>query len=671
MRRCSWLGTVLLVLLPFMIKAQGSIVLAGGGSESEGGWSDMPYQWIVDHAANKRIAVISYTDEDNWIPDYFVSLGAVEAKNIRISTRTTADLQSTYDELMSYDGFFFKGGDQSVYYSQYKDTKTMQAAIDKFNAGGVMSGTSAGMAILTGIIYTAEKGSAYPDETIANVYDDDVTLANDFLPFLPGFLGDSHFTERGRVGRLLPFMARWFLDHDELITGIGVDDRTALCIAPDNKATVFGTGTVSFYSGQTFGVVQDQKPVADSIHVTQLLHGHRIDLNTLQIISGPAGFITPEPADESGNYVVLLSGSNALAQNADLLNSLVKEHGAVSDTVVVVTAPGKGKTFTQKIKDLGGGTLVVETSAAQNDAGKLDLRNSIRKATKILFVENDDNQLFDFLNGGPTGMLLYEHIRRNGIVSAFAGEDSRYAGRSFCANHRQDQYAAYYGRLTYRKGLRLLPSSTIMANTFDPATTDFYENTTAAVSYAMVADSTRYGIYLNQKNTLNFYQQSGRNYFKAGGSQSVFILTNAGSEGELASVPVSTGGLPRNYSGFSAMHYVLLSGALTLRAGIPVVTDDPPYEFEYPVVGVESESDQSSFQVFPNPSASGIFRFSENEVPEGAELSVVDMMGRTLVRERMSAGVGMLDISSAGDGMYMLRIKRGAETICKKLIKAP
>jgi hypothetical protein len=57
---------------------QGYLMLAGGAGESQGGWSDTPYKWVVDHAANKRIAVISYSSgQTEWIPDYFKSFGAV------------------------------------------------------------------------------------------------------------------------------------------------------------------------------------------------------------------------------------------------------------------------------------------------------------------------------------------------------------------------------------------------------------------------------------------------------------------------------------------------------------------------------------------------------------------------------------------------------------------
>jgi hypothetical protein len=339
--------------------------------------------------------------------------------------------------------------------------------------------------------------------------------------------------------------------------------------------------------------------------------------------------------------------------------------------VVVVTAPGKGKAFVQKLKDLGAGTTLVETSAAGNDVAQMALRNIIRRSKKILFVENDQSLLFNFLAGGPTGMLLNSHIRRNGMVSGFVGEDSRLAGRSFTTNHRTDMYAAYYGRLLYKKGLRLLPSSVIMANTYDPTTTDYYENTTAAISYAMVTDSARYGIYLNKKNYLKFYPQNGTNHFKAKGDQSVLILVNEGTETALASQAVSDNGAPRDYAGFASMHYVLLSGASILDAGVPVPSTDAPYEFEYPVVGVEHEFGVSSVKVFPNPSSNGIFNYSGNiPAARNVELTVVDLMGRRLQNEQHNGNEEQtVDLSGFPDGVYLLRIDNGKETLSIKVIK--
>ncbi|HEY3402516.1 MAG TPA: Type 1 glutamine amidotransferase-like domain-containing protein [Ohtaekwangia sp.] len=662
---------VVLIYLILSITAygQGKVVLVGGGSENEGGWSDLPYAWIVAESANKKVAVISYTDEDEWIPDYFISQGAVEATNIKIDSRSKADLESTYHQLMQYDAFFFKGGDQYNYYQFFKDTWTTKAIQDKFNAGGVIAGTSAGMAILSEVIFTAEIGSVYPDEALQNFNDPQITLANDFLPLFPGFIFDSHFTERGRGARLLGFMTRWFMDTGTLLTGVGVDDRTAFCIDDNKIGIVYGTGSVSIYNSSDFSAYDDDKPVTDSVHVTQLLHGHTFDLTELEILNGPEDPVVPVPQEENGNYQVMLGGSEGLSGNTPLLNFFIQETGTATDTIVVVTAPGKAKSYIQRLEALSVNHVVVETSASANADAEIDMRNVIRDSKKILFAENDDEKLFDFLKDGPTGKLLEQHIRRNDRVVVFIGEDSRYAGSVFVTNHLSDPFAAYYGRLVYRPGLGLLRSSVIMSDTYNQSDDDFYENTTAAVSYAMVADSLKYGIYLNRNSYLRFYQEANRNYFQARGNLSTLLLINAGTNTAFERQPVDGTGSTRQYVGFETMQCVLLNGASRIEVGTPFITPDQPYEYETPVLDTEHDYDAEVLSIFPNPSSEGCFYLSTN-IRNLITITLIDFTGRQLWRKVCNGSEhSLLDLTAYPAGPYVVMITSGSKTLIRKISK--
>jgi cyanophycinase len=663
--RILWCFTFLLI--SSLAGAQGKLVLVGGGSEDENSWSDEPYAWAINQSQNKKVAVISYTDESNWIPDYFKWLGAVEADNIKLDSWAISDQQATYDLLMQYDVFFFKGGDQSFYYQYFKDTKTEQAIIDKFNAGGVISGTSAGMAILSEVIYAALGNSLYPDDVLQNFKDSDITLRNDFLPFLPGVVVDTHFTERGRGARIMGFMANWYSTTGELLTGLGVDDRTALCIDENSIGQVYGTGTVSVYSAAQFGVFDDTKMISDSIHVTQLLYGHTIDLQTLEILTGPDNPLTPVIAFENGNYEVLLSGSEGTSANLDMLTYFVQEAGTLTDSITVVTAPGEGNSTIDQLRTLGAFVVVTEVSDESNNESKTVLRNLIRKTKKVLFVENEDEALFDFLNSGPTGMLIYNHIRRNGMITAFVGEDSRYAGKTFVTNHLDDDYPAYYGNLNFEDGLELLATSTIMSNTYDASTSDFYESTTAAIPFAMVSDELKFGIYLNRNSYLKFYQQDGKNFWKSTGSFSSILAVNSGTTSDFASQPVNPAGAVRNYVGFSAMRYVLLNGNEHLVAGTPQSTDDEPYIPEI-VITETAEDEVLSVKVFPNPSDNGIFQVRIVPTYLKYTMTVSDSVGKIL-KLQSSAESDVVDLSSFAAGMYYLKLVSGKKIYTLKLIR--
>lgn len=647
----------LLCLIPLLCLSQGKIMLVGGGSESEGGWSDAPYKWTIDQSANKRIAVISYQEETGFIPNYFMNLGASEATNLKIDSRAKADLQETYDALMSFDVFFFKGGDQSYYYNYFKGTKTELAIRDKFAAGGVISGTSAGMAILSEVIFTAENNSVYPDEVLENYRDSDITLKNDFLDIFPGYIVDSHFTERGRGARLMGFMANWYNRTKENKIGIGVDDRTAFCINEDKKGAIFGTGSVSFYSTSAFPD-SPKKLVADSIHVIQLLHGHAINLENLEVEIGPLKFMKPEPNEESGPYLVMLSGTNALSENTLLLNELINNVGSKNDTILVVTSNGSGKNYVNKLNQLKIITVVLETIAENNTPKQILLRNQIRRLRKILFVENNWNELSDFLSDGPTGQLLKTHIKRKGIISTFIGQDSRLAGEMFVSNNLGDKYASYYGKLKYEKGLGLLSTSIIMPDTYNLSSSDYYENNTAAISYALVNFNLTYGIYLNRSGYFKFFSNGDANYFTADGNLSTMVLVNRGTKSAVTTEPVNNAGASRNYSGFTDMFFTLLNDGATLKVGDVLSVTDTPYEFEE-VVTATSVDVSNLPVVFPNPST-GIFTIQvQYGNRSGRSLSIYNSIGQLIAEfDLKSTNTNiqlLLDLSDQPNGLYFLR----------------
>ena len=54
MKKCIFL----LFFIPLFSFSQGSLVLIGGGGESNGGWSDDPYTWALDQSQNRKVAVL-------------------------------------------------------------------------------------------------------------------------------------------------------------------------------------------------------------------------------------------------------------------------------------------------------------------------------------------------------------------------------------------------------------------------------------------------------------------------------------------------------------------------------------------------------------------------------------------------------------------------------------
>jgi cyanophycinase len=306
-----------LILSISLLNAQGSLLLVGGGGENYNKWSDLPYSWFVEQADSGKIINIDTDEASGWYPDYFKSFGASsESKNIQIATEFAAKDSSIYRELSSARGIFMEGGNQWEYVNTWQGTLVEAAIHEVFNNGGVIGGTSAGLAVLGEICFDARNGSAYPEETAKNAWDPKISLTDDFLEILPDVLTDSHFHPRGRLGRLVPMMAqRISYHHDRELMGIGVDDKTALCIAPDMKAKCYGKGSVTilYQSDDSEIISENKQPVKfTNLNFEQLVHGMEYDLAKKAPIN-PEKYLQPvDYTPQTRDYQdITINGSDA------------------------------------------------------------------------------------------------------------------------------------------------------------------------------------------------------------------------------------------------------------------------------------------------------------------------------------------------------------------------
>lgn len=619
--------------------AQGYLMLAGGGGETDGGWSDTPYRWVVDNAQNKRIAVISYSQATEWIPNYFKSLGAISSKNFYIPNYTVANSQSTYDSLITYDGVFIKGGDQSVYYENYLNSKTQQALQEIYNRGGVLSGTSAGMAILSPVAYTAQGATIYPGSALAHPYTSQITLKDDFLTTLAHpYIFDTHFIERGRFGRLNSFMANWFRLRKELAIGIGVDDRTALCIAPDGIAAVWGTAAANLYFPSDEALPYDTTQTmlrTGTMRAIQLIHGCSINLETLAV-NGFEHHIQPPLAKESGYYTIMLSGSDQLSEQA--CNHLINNEGTPTDTIVIITGSTLNQANSLKAVLQSQGAINVFIAQAlsinQND---IETGIIINSGKKFIFLANEYNNLISFCEGQINGTKLNQKIRSGNVVSFFAGDNARFAGKTVVNNYMASVSASYNGLLEFDQGLSLLSTTAIMPNTYLNA--DIYENTVSGLPYAMITDSLSFGLYLTGNTFVRYkHDQENKTYFECvGGTVPLMMLHNTGTFAGIADQ--GPGALSRNVAGFEKMHLRFLSPGDTVRVG----SIGP---------GSIHNADESGLNIYPNPAREML---NIQLKPGKYQLSLSDLSGRIVYSANVTGNTGIC-LKDYKKGLNFLKI---------------
>lgn len=265
---------------------RGTLYLLGGGDEAYNSWSDQLFQKIVDLNNKGTIAILNDEDDQNWMSEYFSSLGMKKADTFLITSRKQAEDAAIYQELTKYDALFLEGGHQQHYYDYWKGTPVEQAIFHFYHSGKLIAGTSAGAMILSEVCFLSKNGRVHPDVLFHNPFLQSVTLEDDFLNIIPGTIIDTHFSERGRLVRLVPLMARSAIQKGKSVLGIGIDEETALIIDPNLIGEVYGNRTTTFLKPTEQSQVRFQFPKPPEythLEMHQLIPGMKFDLKTQRV----------------------------------------------------------------------------------------------------------------------------------------------------------------------------------------------------------------------------------------------------------------------------------------------------------------------------------------------------------------------------------------------------
>ncbi|MCX5792845.1 MAG: cyanophycinase [Elusimicrobia bacterium] len=223
---------------------QGGAILEGGADDSA-----EAIRWMIRRADGGDIVVLR-TDEDEGTQEMFATLGKADSvETFNFAARTAAYDPFILSKIAQADGIFFAGGDQAEYVSFWKGTLVQEAVNRAIKRGVPVGGISAGLAILGQFQFEALHDTITSDEALKDPYALEVTLGKDFLevPQLNGIITDSHFSQRGRLGRLLVFISRLVQDGwTGEARGIGVDEETAVLVDESGAAMVTGVNNAVF-----------------------------------------------------------------------------------------------------------------------------------------------------------------------------------------------------------------------------------------------------------------------------------------------------------------------------------------------------------------------------------------------------------------------------------------
>jgi cyanophycinase len=219
-----------------------ALMLLGGGD-----WPVPAFRWFVEKMGHGHLVILRASGADDLQVDFQKEIGgAASVQTIVFHSREAASDPRVLDIVRKADGIFFGGGDQARYVRFWKGTP-LNALLDAHvRAGKPLGGTSAGLAILGAWSYGAlDDGSLLSRDAMKNPLGTGVTLVRDFLhlPGLEHVITDSHFAIRERWGRLLVFVGRLASEErDNGVTGLGIDEKAALCIDAAGQGRVYSIG---------------------------------------------------------------------------------------------------------------------------------------------------------------------------------------------------------------------------------------------------------------------------------------------------------------------------------------------------------------------------------------------------------------------------------------------
>jgi cyanophycinase-like exopeptidase len=219
----------------------GGTCVMGGATEN-----DDAMRWFLERSGGGDILVIRASGSDGYNDYLFSELGiSVNSVETIVFNNEQAALDTyVLEQIANAEAIWMAGGNQWNYVDYWRGNQVSQIINENIaNKNIVIGGTSAGMAVLGGIYFTAQFGTITSTTALQNPYNNTLTISRDSffnVPFLQNTITDTHYDDPDRRGRHITFLARAVKDWGINAKGIACDEYTSVCIDNDGKAYTFG-----------------------------------------------------------------------------------------------------------------------------------------------------------------------------------------------------------------------------------------------------------------------------------------------------------------------------------------------------------------------------------------------------------------------------------------------
>ncbi|HQQ95586.1 MAG TPA: cyanophycinase [Bacteroidia bacterium] len=277
---------------------KGKLIIVGG-SVDRGSFTESPDDLnrnlkFFEKGILRRITIESAKQKDSRVEiittassipevvgdEYVKAFGQLDVTNVsvlNIKTREEANSEEFLERLRKADVVMFTGGDQLRLTSIFGGTAFHHLLLEKYeNDDFVISGTSAGAA-------ASSNNMIYQGSSSEALLKGEVKITGG-LGFINNVIIDTHFVQRGRIGRLLYACAS-----NPVNLGIGLGEDTGLLITGGNSMEAIGSGLVILVDGTNMRYtniteVQMGEPVSiENLTVHVMSFGDTFDLKSKRL----------------------------------------------------------------------------------------------------------------------------------------------------------------------------------------------------------------------------------------------------------------------------------------------------------------------------------------------------------------------------------------------------
>ena len=265
------------LLFSALPQTKGHLVIIGGGNRT-----DKIMAKIIELAGgkNSKVMIIPNASSDpegsaKYLSEEFENLGCNNVDYI-VADSLNVNEEKTIRKLADVKCVFFSGGDQNRLTKVLLNSKLLEEIRKVYESGGVISGTSAGAAVMSRIMITGDELLNNDTSRVFNsIMKENIKFTEGF-GFINNAIVDQHFIRRKRNNRLISLV----LEHPENL-GIGIDESTAAIVYPDNILEVIGENQVVIYDASKADLIDynysNNLAVSNMImHI--LISGQRFDL---------------------------------------------------------------------------------------------------------------------------------------------------------------------------------------------------------------------------------------------------------------------------------------------------------------------------------------------------------------------------------------------------------